>query len=68
MKLLHTSDWHVGKVLKGVHRLEEQRLVLGEIVDIAREEQVDLALIAGDLFESSAPAPRRAEPGVGHRS
>jgi exonuclease SbcD len=57
VKLLHTSDWHVGKVLKGVHRLEEQRLVLGEIVDIAREEQVDLALIAGDLFESYAPPP-----------
>jgi len=57
LKLLHTSDWHVGKVLKGVHRLEEQRRVLGEIVEIAREEQVDLALIAGDLFESSAPPP-----------
>ena len=55
MKLLHTSDWHVGKVLKGVHRLEEQRRVLAEITGIAREEAVDLVLIAGDLFESSAP-------------
>jgi len=57
LKLLHTSDWHIGKVLKGVHRLEEQRRVLGEIVEIARDERVDLALIAGDLFESSAPPP-----------
>lgn len=57
MKLLHTSDWHVGKVLKGVHRLEEQRRVLSEIVEIGREERIDLALIAGDLFESSAPSP-----------
>jgi exonuclease SbcD len=57
LKLLHTSDWHVGKVLKGVHRLEEQRQVMGEIVEIARGEHVDLVLIAGDLFESSAPPP-----------
>jgi len=57
LKLLHTSDWHVGKVLKGVHRLEEQRKVLAEITEIARVEHVDLALIAGDLFESSAPPP-----------
>ncbi len=57
MRILHTSDWHIGKVLKGVHRLEEQRRVLDEIVEIAHEEQVHLALIAGDLFESSAPPP-----------
>lgn len=57
MKILHTSDWHVGKVLKGVHRLDEQRRVLGEIVEIAQGEEVDLALVAGDLFESSAPSP-----------
>jgi exonuclease SbcD len=57
VKILHTSDWHVGKVLKGVHRIDEQRYVLGEIVEIAREEGTDLALVAGDLFESSAPSP-----------
>ena len=57
MKILHTSDWHVGKVLKGVHRLDEQRRVLREVVEIARAEDVDLALIAGDLFESSVPSP-----------
>ena len=35
VKLLHTSDWHVGKILKGVPRLDEQRAVLAEIVDLA---------------------------------
>ena len=35
MKLLHTADWHVGKVLKGVERLGEQREVLAEIVALA---------------------------------
>jgi DNA repair protein SbcD/Mre11 len=57
VRILHTSDWHVGKVLKGVHRLEEQRQVLGEVVQIAEQERVDLVLVAGDLFESSAPPP-----------
>ena len=55
MKFLHTSDWHVGKTLKGRSRLDEQRAVLGEIVRIAREEAVDAVLVAGDLYETSAP-------------
>ena len=36
MKLLHTSDWHVGKTLKGRNRLDEQSAVLREIVGVAR--------------------------------
>jgi exonuclease SbcD len=57
MKLLHTGDWHVGKVLKGLARLDEQRAVLAEIVEIARREEPDLVVIAGDVFESAAPPP-----------
>lgn len=57
MKLLHTSDWHAGKVLKGVARLEEQRAVLGGIVDLARREAVDLVVVAGDLYESAVAPP-----------
>jgi exonuclease SbcD len=55
VKFLHTSDWHIGKVLKGRNRLEEQRAVLGEIVGIAREHDVDAVLIAGDLYDTAAP-------------
>ncbi|MEU0723129.1 exonuclease SbcCD subunit D [Streptomyces sp. NPDC006140] len=55
MKFLHTSDWHVGKVLKGHSRLDEQRAALGEIVQVARNHEVDAVIIAGDLYESSAP-------------
>jgi len=55
VKLLHTSDWHVGKVLKGVARLDEQRAVLAGLVDLARREAVDLVVVAGDLYESAAP-------------
>src|SRR5580658_6094729 len=58
MKILHTSDWHVGKVLKGRDRSDEHAAVLGDIVQTARNEDVDLVLIAGDLFETSAPSPK----------
>lgn len=57
MKLLHTSDWHVGKLLRGESRHAEHRAVLAEIVAVARAEAVDLVLVAGDSFESAAPSP-----------
>lgn len=55
MKLLHTSDWHVGKTLKGQSRLDEQKAVLAEIVALATEHEVDAILIAGDIYENVAP-------------
>jgi exonuclease SbcD len=61
VKFLHTSDWHVGKTLKGRNRLDEQRAVLGEIVRIARDEAFDAILVAGDLYETSAPSAAAQE-------
>jgi len=57
MKILHTSDWHVGKVLKGRGRVEEHIEVLAEVVAIARDERPDLVIVAGDLFDTAAPTP-----------
>lgn len=57
MRILHTSDWHVGKVLKGRSRAEEQIAVLGEIVELAQAERPDLVIVAGDLYENAAPTP-----------
>ncbi len=56
MRFLHTADWHVGKTLKGHSRLDEQERVLREIVGIAREQQVDAVLVAGDLYDTAAPS------------
>ena len=58
MKILHTSDWHVGKVLKGRDRHDEHVAVLRSIVQTARDEDVDVVLVAGDLFETAAPAAK----------
>ena len=57
MKLLHTADWHVGKTIKGQSRLAEHKAVLDDIVRIADTEQVDVVLVAGDLYETAAPSP-----------
>ena len=56
MKFLHTADWHVGKTLKGRDRLDEQRAVLAEIADIAEANEVDAVLVAGDVYDLSAPS------------
>ncbi|MDR6371668.1 exonuclease SbcD [Chryseobacterium bernardetii] len=61
MKILHTADWHLGKRLDRFSRLEEQVLVMNEIVQIADEQNVDLVLIAGDLFDNFNPGVEAAE-------
>ncbi|WP_446219244.1 exonuclease SbcCD subunit D [Micromonospora sp. IBHARD004] len=57
MKILHTSDWHVGKVLKGQSRAEEHKQVLAQVIEIARAERPDLVIVAGDLYDTAAPTP-----------
>ena len=56
MKLLHTSDWHLGKRLENLLRLDEQKEVLNEICGIAEAEQVDAVIISGDLFDTYNPS------------
>jgi len=55
MKILHTSDWHLGKRLEDFQRLAEQQEVLQEISEIAEREEVDAVLVAGDLFDTFNP-------------
>lgn len=61
MKILHTADWHIGKKLDNYSRLEEQRLVLAEICEIADRENVDAVVIAGDLFDNFNPSSEATE-------
>ncbi|MDX1510224.1 MAG: exonuclease SbcCD subunit D [Nitriliruptorales bacterium] len=57
MRILHTSDWHVGRGIRGRSRAQEHRDVLVEIADVAAREQVDIVLVAGDQFDTAAPSP-----------
>ncbi len=55
MKILHTSDWHLGKRLDDFPRFEEQQAVMNEIYEIADHENADVVLVAGDLFDTFNP-------------
>jgi exonuclease SbcD len=57
IRLLHTSDWHLGRTIRNRPRTEEFVAVLDEVVRIAIDERVDGVLVAGDLYDTRAPAP-----------
>ncbi|AWW31224.1 exonuclease sbcCD subunit D [Echinicola strongylocentroti] len=61
LKLLHSADWHLGKRLQEYSRLPEQQLVLEEMISIADREEVDLVLLAGDIFDSFNPSHEAVE-------
>jgi exonuclease SbcD len=61
MNILHTSDWHLGRSLYGRRRHEEHEAFLRRLEDILREEAVDALLVAGDIFDLSAPGVRAQE-------
>lgn len=60
MRILHTSDWHLGRTLEGRSRLPEQREFVNQLCDLADAGDVHLVLIAGDVFDSFNP-PAEAE-------
>jgi exonuclease SbcD len=64
MKLLHVSDWHLGRTTYNASRADDHEAVLSEIVDIARGEEPDLVVHTGDLFESIRPAYEDMERGI----
>ena len=55
MKLLHVSDLHIGKSVNEFSMLKDQEVILEQIIDTAREENVDGVLIAGDVYDRSIP-------------
>ncbi len=55
MRLLHTSDWHLGRSFHGASLLEEQAEALDRIVELAQQQAVDLVVIAGDLYDRAIP-------------
>ena len=55
MRILHTSDWHIGRHFHNVSLLEDQAVVLDQIIAIAEDRQVDVILVAGDLYDRSVP-------------
>jgi len=55
MKILHTADWHIGRQFHNVSLLEDQRHVIAQIINLIRQEKVDVMIIAGDIYDRSVP-------------
>jgi exonuclease SbcD len=55
MRLLHTSDWHLGRSFGAFSLLHDQQQMIDQIVSIARDAAVDLVVIAGDVFDRAIP-------------
>lgn len=60
MKFIHTSDWHLGKSLEGHSRLEEQEQFCDDFVKLVNDNDIDMVIIAGDIYDTSNP-PAQAE-------
>lgn len=60
MRILHTADWHLGKNLEGQSRMDEQEEFLKDFVKLVEDNNIDLIMIAGDVYDSANP-PARAE-------
>ncbi|SHJ86626.1 Exodeoxyribonuclease I subunit D [Hathewaya proteolytica DSM 3090] len=60
MRILHTSDFHLGKNLEGFSRMDEQQEFLEDFSQLVIDKKIDLVIIAGDIYDSSNP-PARAE-------
>ncbi len=61
MRILHTSDWHIGKRLINRERLDEQAQALDEIADVCQKENIELVLVAGDVFDTYTPSAEAEE-------
>ncbi|MCP2258913.1 Exodeoxyribonuclease I subunit D [Streptoalloteichus tenebrarius] len=56
MRLLHTSDWHVGRTFHGRDLLREQEEVLTHLAELVAAERVDVVVVAGDLYDRAVPS------------
>ncbi len=61
MKILHTSDWHIGRALYGRQRYEEFEAFLDWLAVLVEAEKIDVLLVAGDVFDNSTPSNHAQE-------
>ena len=51
MKIFHTADWHLGKLVQGVYMTEDQKYILNQFIEAIDTEKPDVVIIAGDLYD-----------------
>ena len=55
MKIIHTSDWHLGRIFHGIHLTEDQGFLLHQFIEVIKDVKPDVILVAGDIFDRSVP-------------
>ena len=61
MNILHTADWHIGRTLYGRKRYEEFEAFLTWLVEAIQQHEIDALVVAGDVFDTTAPSNRSQE-------
>jgi exonuclease SbcD len=61
VRLIHTSDWHLGRAFHGVGMLPAQARYVDHLVDVVRSERVGAVLVSGDVYDRALPSPATVE-------
>lgn len=61
MRLIHTSDWHLGRSFHGASLVDAQAAYLDHLVDVVRSERIDGVLVSGDVYDRALPGPTSVE-------
>lgn len=61
MKIIHTSDWHIGKIVNEFSMIEDQKYILNKLIDLVEKENPQVLIIAGDIYDRSIPPVEAVE-------
>ena len=61
MKIVHTGDWHIGKIVNEYSMIEEQKYYLDKLVELLREKEAEALIISGDIYDRSVPPAEAVE-------
>ncbi|EPZ54013.1 exonuclease SbcCD, D subunit [[Clostridium] sordellii ATCC 9714] len=61
MKIIHTSDWHIGKIVNEFSMIEDQKYILNKLIELIEIEDPKVLLIAGDIYDRSIPPVEAVE-------
>lgn len=61
MKFIHTSDWHLGRIFYGIHLTDDQAFILDQLILLLKDEQPDLLIVAGDVYDRAVPPAEAVE-------
>lgn len=61
MKIIHTGDWHIGKIVNEFSMIEDQKFYLDRLIELLEEERPDAFIIAGDIYDRSVPPAEAVE-------